>query len=262
MVCTIGEIARIMEQWAPREIAEQGDNGGLLAGHSDRSVESVLISLDVTTDVICHAAQVGAQLVISHHPLIYRPISAVIDSSVTGRLAMLAIEKGVALYATHTNLDRAAGGVNDTLCAALGLQSVVQAQEGSIGRIACLPAVTRLDAAAMQARFALGAPVARVTGSGEKLVQQVYVVSGAGRHDITNALNAEVDCMLTGEIGYHDGLDALESGLAVIELGHYHTERPVLQQIEKHLQSQFQRLQYKVRTEVYQESTCPFRYFV
>ncbi len=260
MVCTVGEIAQIMEQWAPRELAEPGDNGGLLAGRSNRLVETVLISLDVTEEVIGYAAQIGAQLVVSHHPFIYRPISAVTDGSVAGKFAMLAIEQGVALYAAHTNLDRASGGVNDTLCAALGLLDVVQASDGSIGRLARLPAKMRLDAVAGQARMALGGVVARVTGPGEKLIQQVYVVSGAGRHDIADAVKAGADCMITGEIGYHDGLDAMETGLAVIELGHYHTERPVLQQIEKHLQSQFQRLQYNVRTVVYQKSTCPFHY--
>lgn len=260
MVCTIGEIARIMERWAPIKLAEPGDNAGLLAGISTRLVQTVLISLDVTTDVISHAAQIGAQLVISHHPFIYRPISSVTDSSVTGRLAMLAIEKGVALYAAHTNLDRASGGVNDMLCAAMGFQDVVQASDGSIGRLARLPERLRLDTAAGKARQALGGAAARVTGPSERLIQQLYVVSGAGRHDIAEAINAGVDCLITGEIGYHDGLEAMESGLAVIELGHYHTERPVLQQIEKHLQSQFQTLQYCVRTEVYPNSTCPFHY--
>lgn len=260
MVCTIADIARIMESWAPRELSEPGDNGGLLAGVATRPVQSVLISLDVTEAVIQYAAQAGAQLVVSHHPAIYRPISAVTDGSVAGKLALMAIERGVALYAAHTNLDRAAGGVNDALCAALGLQDAAPASPGSIGRIASLPATTSLDDFAGRARLALNAPMARVTGPGERPIQRLYVVSGAGRHDIADAVRAGADCMLTGEIGHHDGIDALELGLTVVELGHYHTEWPVLQHIEKHLQSQFQRLQYTVRTEVCPIHTSPFRF--
>lgn len=258
MACTVGDIARLMEMWAPAALAEPGDNVGLLAGASSWAVQSVLISLDVTEDVIQYAASIGAGMVIAHHPFIYRPIPAVSDNTQAGRLAMLAIGHGIALFAAHTNLDRAVGGVNDALCDAIGLLDAVPANSDSIGRMAHTSPVG-LDAFASQIRQALGASSVRVTGQWDRQVCSVYVISGAGRHDIAAAAESGADCMLTGEIGYHDGQDAEAAGLAVIEAGHYHTEKPVLNRIEKHLQSQFQRLQYTVRTTVYEQSTCPFR---
>jgi putative NIF3 family GTP cyclohydrolase 1 type 2 len=170
----------------------------------------------------------------------------------------MAIEAGVAIYASHTNLDRAAGGVNDALCGEAGLAGAAQAQPGSIARVATLEKETSLDAFAQHVKAALEAPHIRVTGDGCRLIRKVYVVSGAGRHDIGEAAQYGSDCLLTGEIGYHDGFDAAGLNLCVVEAGHYHTERPVLKQIEKHLQSEFQRLQYTVRTAVYKKSTCPF----
>jgi dinuclear metal center YbgI/SA1388 family protein len=261
MVCTVGDIAAIMEQWAPADTVDNGDNVGLLAGFSSRNVGSVLIALDVNEGVIEHAASVGANMIIAHHPFIYRPISSVSDTNTAGRLAALAISAGVAVFAAHTNLDRATGGVNDVLCEVIGLTGAKPAFEGGIGRMAALGPVMALNDFAMQVKVALDAPIVRVTGREERLIKKLYIVSGAGRHDIGYAIKAGADCMLTGELGYHDAQEALACGLCVVEAGHYDTEKPVLKHIEKHLQSQFQRLQYNVRTAVYEKTTCPFYYF-
>jgi dinuclear metal center YbgI/SA1388 family protein len=260
MACTVGDIARILEAWAPAASAEAGDNTGLLVGLSARTVDTVLIALDVDESVIGHAGSMGAQMIVAHHPFLYRPLLAVSDATRAGRLAILAIEAGIAVFAAHTNLDRAPGGVNDALCGAVGLRNVTQAAEGSIGRLANTCEAMTLDGFARLVKTAICAPAVRVTGPGDRPVGRVYVVSGAGRHDIADAAGSGADCMLTGEIDYHSGQDALACGLAVVEAGHYHTEKPVLYNLEKHLQSQFQLLQYRVRTKVYEPSTCPFHY--
>lgn len=259
MVCTVDEAAAAMERWAPASLADPGDNVGLLAGFSGRTVSCVLISLDVDENVLSYAKSIGANMIVAHHPFLYRPISAVSDAVLEGRLAMLAIEAGVAVYAAHTNLDRAAGGVNEALCEAAGLSGPMPASEGSIGRIAFLAGETALDAFALGVKQALGSPAVRVTGDHAMPVKRIYVVSGAGRHDVAEAAGM-ADCMLTGEIGYHDAQAALGRGLAVVEAGHYNTEKPVLSYIEKHLQSEFLRLKYTVRTEIYPYTTCPFHY--
>lgn len=260
MACTVGDIAALMEQWAPAALAEDGDNVGLLAGHAGSAVQVALISLDVDDNVLAHAKAIGATLVIAHHPFIYRPLPAITDAKQEGRLVMLAIEAGIAIYAAHTNLDRAAGGVNDALCEAVGLVGPAPASIGSIGRLAFAPAAAALDEFARHVKVSLGTPVVRVTGQADRQILKVYVIPGAGRHDIQSAVNSGADCMLTGEIGYHDGQDALACNLCVVEAGHYHSERPILFQIEKHLQSEFKRLKYTVRTAVYEKSTCPFHH--
>lgn len=260
MACTVGGIAAIMERWAPASLAEEDDNVGLLAGTSGRAVDSVLIALDVNEAVVEHARQSGAGMIIAHHPFIYRPLAAVTDGTQAGRLAIMAIEAGIAIYASHTNLDRAAGGVNDALCDTVGLINTVPYAEGSIGRMANTREGITLDNFARHAKTVLGAPVIRITGDAGRLINSVFVISGAGRHYILDAVNAGADCMLTGEIGYHDGHDALASGMCIVEAGHYYSEKPILYKIEKHLQIEFQRLKYTVRTEVYKKSTCPFHH--
>lgn len=260
MDCTVSEVARILEAWAPASLAEEGDNSGLQVGLSSRTVRSALICLDVNETVIRHAADIAADIIVSHHPFLYRPLTSVSDSTSAGRLAVMAIERGIAVYAAHTNLDRAAGGVNDALCDTVGIVGAVPATEGSIGRIGSTAADLPLDEFALSVKQALGAPAVRVTGRGDEPVCRVYVLSGSGRHEVSSAVAAKADCMLTGELGYHDGQIAMALGLCVVEAGHYHTEKPVLYRIERHLQSQFQRLQYTVRTTLYETSTCPFRY--
>lgn len=260
MACTVADVAEAMERWAPASLVDAGDNVGLLAGFSGRAVNSVLIALDVDGDVLAYAKHIGAKLIVAHHPFIYRAIAAVSDGSPAGRLVATALEAGIAVFAAHTNLDRAAGGVNDALCGAVGLQDAVQAKDGSIGRMASLAAPMELDAFARHVKQVLLAPVVRVSGDKAKPVKKIYVISGAGRHDIADAVHAGADCMLTGEIGYHDGQEALGCGLCIVEAGHYYSEMPVLSRIESHLQSEFQRLQYNVRTEIFEKPTCPFHY--
>jgi putative NIF3 family GTP cyclohydrolase 1 type 2 len=150
--------------------------------------------------------------------------------------------------------------VNDALCEAVGLLDATPAGESSVGRLARTAVPMELDRFARHVRQALGAPNVRVAGRGSRPIQNIYAVSGAGRCEIAHAARSGADCMLTGEIGYHDAQEALASGLCTVEAGHYPTEQPILQRMERHLQSQLQRLQYTVRTAVHEVSTCPFRY--
>lgn len=258
MACRVGDIARVMERWAPLDTCEPGDNAGLLTGAAEQLASHVLIALDVDEALLKYARAIGADMIITHHPHIYKPIVAVTDSTRAGKLTLTATAAGIALYAAHTNLDRAAGGVNDALCAAVGFENAVPTEPGGIARVARLPETLPLDTFAETMRLALGAPGVRVTGDGSQPVRTVCVVSGAGRHYFETAAACGADCLLTGEIGYHDAFEALNLGLGVLEAGHWYTERPVLPRIEKHLQSQFQLLQYTIRTTVYEPSGCPF----
>ncbi len=256
---TVFDVVNLLEAWAPAATAEAWDNVGLQVGRWESAINTVLISLDVDESVLAHAREIGAGLIISHHPVLFRPVVAVDDHTLAGRLVLGAAEGGVALFAAHTNLDRAAGGVNDALCDALGLQAMQVGGE-QIGRLAQLDEAIPLGDWAALVRSRLAAHTVRVTGAADRRVQRVYVLSGAGRSEIDAALACNADVLLTGELGYHDAQKALYAGLSVVEAGHYETEAPVLRTIEKHLQMEFQRLQYKIRTVVWEQSTCPFWY--
>lgn len=259
MVCTVGDIAQWMREWAPEATAEPKDNVGLQAGSRQAPVSTVLIALDVTDEAIEQAKCIGAQLLVTHHPLLYRPLAAITEDSPVGALALHAIQSSVALYAAHTNLDRAAGGVNDALCELLGFQGW-QPAENSIGRIAHLPEPMILRGLAEHVRTALGAPAVRVSGEGSREIDRVYIVGGSGRYNVEAAAQAGCAALLTGELDYHAALTAGQMGLATVEAGHDFTERPVLSEIKRYLQKQAERLQCTLRTEVFLPVSCPFWY--
>ena len=255
----VGDVAALMERWAPAHLAEDGDNVGLLVGRASQMVDGIMVSLDVDEAAIARAKSMGIGLIVAHHPLVYSPLHAVTEATPTGRLVLQAAEAGIAVYAAHTNLDRAAGGVNDKLCEAIGLHAA-QAEQDSIARVAELETPISLNILAMGVKAALNVETVRMTGDRNSQVKRVYVISGSGKRDIKTAVRLGADVMLTGELGYHDAQAALYSGLRVIEAGHYGSEYPILGEIEKHLQREFRRLKYKIRTVVYKQPSCPFWY--
>ncbi len=259
MACTVGDIALWMQSWAPEVSAEPRDSVGLHAGRRTDPVDTALIALDVTAEALEHARRIGAQILVTHHPLLYRSLAAITDDSPVGALALDAIRCGVALYAAHTNLDRALGGVNDALCAAMGFAGQ-PVGEGSIERLVDMPSPMTLGALADHARAALQAPALRVSGGAGRMVKRIYVVGGSGRDYVASAVLAGCDALLTGELDYHTALTAGQMGLATMEAGHDFSERPVLWEIKRYLQKQAERLQYSMRTEVFVPASCPFWY--
>ena len=161
---TVFDVVNLLEAWAPAATAEAWDNVGLQVGRWESAINTVLISLDVDESVLAHAREIGAGLIISHHPVLFRPVVAVDDHTLAGRLVLGAAEGGVALFAAHTNLDRAAGGVNDALCDALGLQAMQVGGE-QIGRLAQLDEAIPLGDWAALVRNRLAAHTVRVTGA-------------------------------------------------------------------------------------------------
>lgn len=259
MVCTVDHIAQWMSQWAPEDTAEPRDHVGLQVGCRQDPVSVVVVALDVTSDAIEYARHIGAQLLVTHHPLLYRPLTSITGESPVGSLALQAIRAGVALYAAHTNLDLAPGGVNDALCAKLGFIGG-PAQAAPMARLVQLAQPVSLQAFAVRVRDSLGAPAVRLSGAEDRLIHRVYVLGGAGRHDIDFAVQSDCDVILTGELDYHAALTAGQLGLATIEAGHDFTERPVLEEMKTYLQKQAKALQYTLRTEVYLPACCPFWY--
>ena len=124
MFCTVGRLAQIMNDFAPEEWAEPWDNVGLLLGNRDSNVQRLMVTLDVTPDVVQEAIEKEVDMIISHHPLIFNPMKRIVYDNVEGRLIMELISNNIALYCAHTNLDMTIGGVDDSLAKALKLRDV------------------------------------------------------------------------------------------------------------------------------------------
>ena len=215
---TVQEIYAYLHNRAPFDTAEGWDNPGMLVGDPNRAVSRVLVALDATAGAVDTAEAVGADLILTHHPVIFAPLKKLSAQSIPYRLAAA----GIDLIAAHTNLDKAEGGVNDTLAARLGLSDVVVAAD-EYTRIGTLPEpMTAKDFAAHVAAV-LDTPVRY---SGDKTVQTVAVCGGSGGDFMLRSIG-RADAYVTGEVRHHEWLAAAD-GINVIEAGHYATEVPVV----------------------------------
>lgn len=226
---TVEELYGFLERRLPRSLAAEWDNDGLAClPDPARAVHRVLIALDVTEAAVDRAVAGGFDVLLTHHPLLFRGIKALTPAQNVPRKLLKLAAAGVAAMSFHTRLDAAAGGVNDVLADLLGLADVVPfAPEGEVpcGRIGTLP--TPMDARAFAARAAaaLGTPAVLQIGTGT--VQKIAVLGGEGGDFVDAARAAGADLFLSGRIGYHRMLDAAENGLVAIEAGHYATEFPI-----------------------------------
>ena len=240
------EIIRLCRELAPEELACDWDNPGLLTGRSDREVEKILLAVDVTDEVINQAAEWGADMIISHHPLIFRGIKKVNDRDFVGRRILRLIQKDISCYAMHTNFDAAPGCMADRAAEMLGLSdtkvlevlgSLADGKPYGIGLSGSLPEEMTLMELARRVKETFNIPHVSVFGdldSGKKL-KCAAICPGSGGSEIELVLGTGAEVYITGDISHHEGLDAAERGLAVIDAGHYGIEHIFMPIMEKYL---------------------------
>ena len=223
---TVYELYDALSEKIPKTLSEPWDNDGLMCcPDGTRTVTRVLLALDVTDAVVEHAVSVGAELIVSHHPLIFSPLSSLGGEDPVERRVLRLVSSGIAVFSFHTRLDRAEGGVNDTLASQLRLQQLAPLGEGeaSLGRVGTLPAKMTVEDFAEYVKLALGVPFVQVWDAGRP-VSRVALVGGEGKDFLPYAEACGADTYLSGRIGYHRMQD---SPLNLLEAGHYFTERQV-----------------------------------
>lgn len=238
MAVTVGEIAALMEEWAPARLAEDWDNVGLLVGDSGRNVEKALVALDAVNAVIDEAITKSCQMIITHHPLFRVGLKKLNDSDHTAKKIMRLMENKIALFSAHTNLDKADGGVNDVLCQILGLNfSVKKDANGDNGliRTAALEKPQTLGELAGRYADVLKTPYLPVVGDLDREITRVAVVSGNGMSVLKEAAESGAELFISGDIRYHDANDALDYGMAMLDLTHYASETVVAGAAKKYL---------------------------
>ena len=233
MPVTLGEVYNRINEIAPFELQEEWDNAGILIGSEKQAVDTVLCALDLTPAVLDEAIERGAQLVVTHHPILFRGRKNLREDDPEGRLLCGMVRHGVGLIAAHTNFDNALPGVNDALAGKLGLTDVQALENGM--RVG-VPAEGTLGEFRAKAEKALGGPV-RCYGGEERKISKVAVLGGAGEDFAMQALAAGADVDLTGEMAYHKGLDAYAAGLCCLEAGHAATELPAIKMLAEGLQN-------------------------
>ena len=222
---TVMELYRALDRAMPRSLSAEWDNDGLMCCPSpEKTVRRVLVTLDITERVVEYAIKGDFDVILSHHPLVFRPIKALNPENAVPRKLIKLIQNGIAAMSFHTRFDALTGGINDALAEALGLCSPVPFGDGveqPMGRIGDVTPCT-LAEFSEKVKKALGAPV--VLYSGNLPVRRVAVLGGSGSDFASAAKAAGADTYVTGSLGYHQMSDAKETGINLIEAGHYHTE--------------------------------------
>ncbi len=250
---TVGDILQAIETFAPPCMQEDWDNVGLLCGSASTAVTKLLVALDPFEHVCQEASQWGAELIVTHHPLIFISPKSITDETSIGRSIMHLCRHGISAINAHTNLDCAPGGVNDVLAAALGLQNVtvphpngMDAQGKPWGLLRCGEVPEQpLPHFLSTVKNTLRCPGLRYCDSG-KPVRKVAVGGGACGSGLLDAYNAGCDTFVTADIKYNQFWDAKELGMHLIDAGHFHTENLIVPVLAEKLALQFPEIQVKI----------------
>jgi len=256
MVC-VNDILQYMWSIAPEEKKEPWDNVGLLVGRSEGKVKNVLVALDITKAVITEAQCLGAELIVSHHPLIWDTYKFVTDGVLQQEKVMTLIENRIAAICMHTNLDEAEDGVDDTLVEALGLTPEEHLAEDRIGHISILDAPVSMEEYLSEVAEKLNVNGLRYVDSGRPVFRVATGCGSCGEY-LKEAYAAGCDTFITGDVKHNVFLDAQDLGMNLIDAGHFSTENPIVRKIAKKLKKQFPELAIHISSAM----TQPERFFV
>lgn len=221
-----------LEQWAPLSYAEEWDNCGLQVGRRDKALEKIMVALTPGEAVIQAAVDAKVDLLLTHHPMIFKPVKNVTMDTVLGQSIIKLVQNDINLYCAHTNLDIAVGGVNDALANVLGLQevSILEniTEEYGIGRVGVLETPVQLQTFLSIVAEKLGSEHLSYQGDLYRTVEKVALCGGSGISYLHAAKKSGADVYVTGDMKYHDAQLASELDLCVIDAGHYGTEKHIV----------------------------------
>ena len=242
---TVQNVCDFLAQFAPPCLAADWDNVGLLVGDFGREVTRIMTCLTVTPESAEEAIQDGANLIVSHHPIPFRPLKQLTTQSTTGRLLLSLISSGIAVHSPHTAFDSAAAGINQRLAEGLGLVDIrplvesANSREIGGGRHGKLPAPVSLTEFAQCVKSFLRVAGLHVVGEPDRQVAAVAVACGSAGEFLSAARDAHCELLVTGETSFHTCLEAQATGIALILPGHFASERFGVENLAVVLASQF-----------------------
>lgn len=234
-VVVLKELLSMLGEIAALDLAEPWDNVGLMVGDPAQVVSGVLVALDPTEEVLAEAENSGCNVLLTHHPLIFKPLKAVVLDSFPGRLLGKALKKGIAVIGCHTNLDKAVGGVNDILAEKIGLSNCRVLEENGVdgavtgfGRIGNLASAVTFDDFSSRLLKVLEVPILKYAGVKPAAIESVAVCGGSGSELAEKAMKAGTQVFITGEVKHSTARWAEDAGYCVIDGGHFSTENLVV----------------------------------
>lgn len=223
----VKDFSSVLEELAPLSYQESYDNAGLQIGNDNDTVTKILLTIDVTEAVIQEAIDNNADLIISHHPLIFNPVKQINNNSDVGRCIQLAIKNNIAIYACHTNIDSVQNGVNKKICDKIGLQNcqfLVQKDEKSgDGMIGNLLTPQNTEEFLQKIKTIFNCGTIRHTKITKEKVQRIAICGGSGSFLIEDAISKNADIFITADVKYHDFFRA--NNIVIADIGHYESEQ-------------------------------------
>ncbi len=264
IVCS-QDIACALETWAAPEFAESYDNIGLQVGSATQEISRVLISLDLTPSVLREAVETNTSMIITHHPLLFRPSSRIVDGDLIGHLILQLARANISLYSIHTNLDAAHGGVSYGLAEILDLHDIEflkpnRNEISGMGAIGQLSHQEPFSDFLKRIHSRLNSTVLRYVGSHHTTIKTVAVCGGSGGSLIDAALRSGADVFVTADLTYHRFFDVYDADgqcrMALIDAGHYETEKHTQELLCRWLKKRFPSVKFSCALSV----TNPINY--
>ncbi|SFM66188.1 Nif3-like dinuclear metal center hexameric protein [Thermodesulforhabdus norvegica] len=268
---TVGRLLEWIDGFAPFEYAEEWDRVGLQVGRPDATVKAILVSLDVTEKVVEEADQLGCNCIVSHHPLIFRPAEAIREDIYPTDLVCELVRRNIALIVAHTNLDCSSEGTNAVLAEKLSLSDVLPVKSemrpgrdvdywgvGVVGTIR----PTELEELVAEVSGLFGGVPLLWAGDGKRTVSKVGICSGSGGAFVDDFVTFGADCLITGEVKYHDIQKAVHGGLGLIMVGHYRSEVVALERVVENLRKRAKLEKIDVKVHLSEKEVCPVKYYL
>lgn len=267
---TVKDLLETLDEIAAFGLAEQWDNVGLMLGEPNKSIRGILVALDPTEEVLAEAQEIGADCIITHHPLIFQPLKVIYTDQPMGRFLRQALNNDITVIGCHTNLDQAVGGVSDVLASALGIENFRPLAPGGndlddaafigFGRIGRLSEPLNSKAFVERLCTLLNLPVLRVAGQLPEKIAIVAVCGGSGSDLAEAALKGGAQVYVTGEVKHSTARWAEAAGFCVIDAGHFATENPVVGSLVEVLQDVFVKKNINIPVKQTKTQQNPFVY--
>lgn len=258
----VKDIKKEIEKFAPPFLKESYDNIGLMVGSNDKSVKKILVALDCTNEVISEGKKEKVDLIITHHPLIFKKPSKIVYEDLQGKKIIELIKNNISLYSCHTNLDSAEQGINEEVVKMLGFnksqiieKSKIEGFEGAgIGRIIDLDEQISILDLINLLKEKLDIKTLRVA-RGKETTKKLAIINGSGQDFFTKALKMGADCIITGDTTYHFVSDYKEMGITIIDAGHFNTEALAFNNVIKKIEKKLNNIEFiysKVNSDPYE----------
>lgn len=249
----VNNIIKEMELLAPTYLKEDFDNVGLMVGDKNKEVKKVLLALDCTLKVIEEAKKENVELIITHHPLIFKRPSSITTDTLQGKKIIELIKNDISLYSSHTNLDSVENGLNDTIVSILGfdnskiLEKNKRDDKAGLGRIVSLKESIQLEDLISKIKKSLNINNLRVV-KGKDKVNKIAIINGSGQDFIGKAVALGADCIITGDTTYHFASDYKEMKISILDVGHFASEQITFFNVMENLKEKFKDVEFITST--------------